>query len=266
MGTWVKGFLVGLLVSAGYARADGGFHIFTDLQGRSIAAKVFHVDTQRNLVELVLENGRHTKVAPTVFTEADQAYIRDCAIGEAFMASSGLRFSGEKVVIEDWSESGGTGINREFEKVVYKCNFKNGSTVAFDNVEVEYCVFWEQEYPEASGERREELDYSGRHQIDRLDPRAEVEFQTTPVTLVYQYLQGGYYYSNGATGKQSSKMKGVWLKAYLTTASGETYIREFCEPSTVMKYQVWKAPALKEKAANDEPSSQKKKGKKKKKQ
>ncbi|VGO11547.1 hypothetical protein PDESU_00092 [Pontiella desulfatans] len=251
--------LLGVVFCGSIAQGTSKLHIFTSQQGQVVSARIIQVDSQRGLVELELENKQRKKVKPTVFIESDQAYIRDWAIGQAFMASSGFRFKGEKKVIEDWSESGGIGVNREFEKVVYICDLKNGSAYTFENIEVEYCVYWEQEYPEASGERKERLDYSGRNSINSVAPRTAVAVQTDPVTLVYQYLAGGYYYSNGATGKQSSKMKGVWLKAKLTTESGETFVRDFCEPASVMKQQVWKAPPK----AEVETSSGKKKRKKK---
>jgi hypothetical protein len=243
-------------------QAKDGLHIFTDRQDRVVSARIVNLDERRGLVELELENKRRTKVKPSIFIEKDQAYIRDWGIGQAFMASSGLRFSGEKEVIEDWSDSPGTGINQEFEKTVYNCELKNGSSVSFENVDVEYCVFWVQEVPEASGERRLEKDYSGRYAIPRMEPRSTTDFATDPVTLVYQHLAGGYYYSNGATGKQSSKMKGVWLRVSMTTKSGETYTREFCEPTGVMKHQVWKAPP--EISPEESPPEKKKKSKKKK--
>ncbi|VGO21101.1 hypothetical protein [Pontiella sulfatireligans] len=248
---------------------EGDLHIFTDLQDRVVSARIVRMDEMRGMLELELENKRRVKVKPSVFTEEDQAYIHEWCVCQAFLMSTGLRFSGEKKVIEDWSESGGVGINREFEKVVYTCELKNGSPTVFENVEVEYCVYWVQEIPQVNGEKRIEADYSGRYEIAQLEPRACANFQTDPVTLVYQYLQGGYSYRDGAPGKQSSKMKGVWLKVSMMTPSGKKVIREFCEPSDVMKRQVWKERVPDVVASVDgkkKKSRKKKQGKKKKNQ
>jgi hypothetical protein len=238
-----------------------GFHIFTDLQDRVVTAKIINVDDQRGLVELEMENKRRVKVGPSVFIEKDQDYIRNWRLCESFLSSSGLRFEGEKKVVEDWSENSG-GINREFEKVVYNCTFRNGSSTEFTDLAVDYCVYWEQEVGgKGGGEERMEKDFSGSFQIGRLAPREAVNLATEPVVLLYQHLAGGYYYLGGQTDKQSSKMKGVWLKVSMKSKSGETVTRDFCEPSDVMKRQTWKAP---EKAPSEVAApSKKKKGKKK---
>ena len=78
------------------------------------------------------------------------------------------------------------------------------------------------------------------------------------MTLVCQYLQGGYYYREGGSDRQNSKMKGVWVKVSMTPANGKTVTREFGEPASVMKHQVWKAPDM-VKADVSEPKSNKKK-------
>jgi hypothetical protein len=257
-------FVVLVLCSSVCIGAESEYHIFTDLQDRVVTAKIINVDEQRGLVELERENKRHVKVKPSVFIEADQAYIRDWAICSRFMSSSGLRFFGEKEVVEDWSDSPGTGINREFEKNVYNCELKNGSTVAFVNIKVEYCVYWVQESQQNGEEQRLEQDYSGRYEIPRIEPRSSAKFQTTPVTLVCQSLQGGYYYREGGSDRQNSKMKGVWVKVSMTPANGKTISREFGEPASVMKHQVWKSPAKQEIKPKSSGSKKKKKKKKKK--
>jgi hypothetical protein len=154
-------FVVLVLCSSVCIGEEREYYIFTDLQDRVVTAKIVKLDEQRNLVELELENKRHVKVKPSVFIEADQAYIRDWAICSRFMSSSGLRFFGEKEVVEDWSDSPGTGINREFEKNVYNCELKNGSAVAFEDIKVEYCVYWVQETQQSGDEQRLEKTIQG---------------------------------------------------------------------------------------------------------
>jgi hypothetical protein len=258
-----KGLFVVLLLCSGICNgAESEYHIFTDLQDRVVTAKIIKMDEQRNLVELELENKRHVKVKPSVFIEADQVYIRDWKICSRFMSSSGLRFSGEKEVIEDWSDSPGRGVNREFEKNIYNCELKNGSAVAFENIKIEYCVYWVQESQKKGEEQRLEKDYSGQLKIPRIEPRSSAKFETTPVTLVCQFLQGGFYWPEGGSDRQNSKMKGVWVKVSMTPANGKTVFREFGEPASVMKHQVWKAPSKQE--TKPESSGSKKKKKKKK--
>ena len=239
--------------------ANGGFHIFTDGQGRKVTAKIIHVDSRRDVVELELENKRRKKVNPSVFIEADQIYIRDWVICNTFISSSGLRFSAEKEVVEDWSETPATGIIQEFEKNIYNCELKNGSAVAFKNIKVEYCVYWVQEIQQGGEEECLELDFSGQYDIPGIEPRATARFQTTPVILIDQSLQGGFYYAEGGSDKQDSKMKGVWVKVSMTTAAGKIVTHDFCEPSDVMKRQVWKAPKI----SKPQESKKKKKGSKK---
>ncbi len=241
-----------------------GFHAFTDTQGRAVSAKIVNFDAQRGWVELELENKQRKKVDPAVFSADDQAYIKDWSKAKSLLSTSGLRFAAEKKVVEDWSENT-TGINREFEKVVYDCVFKNGSADILTDLTVDYCVYWMQEEGDrGGGEVALEKDFSGSFTIDRLEPRGTATCATEPVVLLYQHLAGGYYYSGGQTDKQSSKMKGVWLKVSMQGPGGETVVRDFCEPADVMKRLAWKAPVRKSAAEADDSEKAGRKKKKRK--
>ena len=226
------------------AQANDDLHIFTDHQDRVVAARILKMDSRRGLVELERENKRRIKVKPSIFIEADQAYIHDWCLGQAFMTAFGLKFSGKKSVVDEWEERSGA-IKRDFKKVSYDCEFKNGSSYIFENLEVKYCVYWVQEMITRGGEDRLDKTYAGQYEISKMKSHEKVSFLTDPITLMYQHLQGSYYYSGGAPDKQSSKMKGVWLKVSITTESGDTFTRDFCEPADIMKYQVWKEVAAK---------------------
>ncbi len=221
------------------AQANDDVHIFTDQQDRVVAARIIKMDARRGLVELERKDKRRIKVNPSIFIEADQAYIRDWCLGQAFMATSSLRFSGKKRVVDEW-EKQSKGVIRDFKKVAYDCTLKNGSNHSFENITVKYCIYWVQEMITQGGEERIDKTYAGQYRIPKIAPREVVEKVTDPVTLMYQHIKGGYYYAGGAPDKQSSKMKGVWLKVSFTTESGETFTRDFCEPTSFMKQKVWK--------------------------
>lgn len=216
------------------------FRAFQSQQGQVVEARIINFDANRGLVELELRNKRRKKVKPSVFAESDQGYIRDWAQGKSFMSGSGIRFKAEKKVIKDWRESPAAGIERQFEQCVYICELKNGGMTALENLKVEYCVYWSQEYLRNGEESKKVHHLSDMAEIDKIKKQSAVTFQTSPTTLCDQSLVGGYYYSGGGPDKQDAKMKGVWVKVMLTTPSGLTFTRDFCEPAGVMKQIEWK--------------------------
>jgi hypothetical protein len=56
----------GLFAGVVCVHAGSGFHIFTDQQGRSVAAKVFHLDIQRGLAEGLSHHGERRNLCPRV--------------------------------------------------------------------------------------------------------------------------------------------------------------------------------------------------------
>jgi hypothetical protein len=91
-----------ILISASCFAAKDEFRVFTTQDDRVVSARIINVDRQRGVVELELENKRRKKVKPSVFTEADQAYIHDWNLCKTFMSSSGLRV--EYVIYFEQSE------------------------------------------------------------------------------------------------------------------------------------------------------------------
>jgi hypothetical protein len=235
-------FFWGLFVAVLCEGAQDAFHVFTDRQGRTVSARIIKVDELRGVVELELENKRRSRVKPSVFCEKDQNHIHEWNVCQTFMSSSGLRFSGERKVIEDWNESPGSGIKREYEKNIYRCELKNGSSIPYKDILVEYCMYWVQEKMADGEEVCLKRTHSARHKIPQIEPRSEVRFQTDPVVLFDQSLLPNYYWVKGGPDQQDSKMKGIWLKVSMTTPGGMTVVREFCEPSDVMNRQTWQEP------------------------
>ena len=84
-----SGALSGALLAAGFAvacSAQSGsnpaeYRQFTDNQGRTIEARVLHVQGDR--VTIQRSDGRQFTVAISIFSEADQQYIRSLAAGKA---------------------------------------------------------------------------------------------------------------------------------------------------------------------------------------
>jgi len=232
-----------LLVCMSCFGAEEKAHMFTDQQDRTVFARIIRMDERRGLVELELENKRRIKVKPSIFCEKDQVYIKSWIWINTFTSNSGLVFTGKKKTVGSGTKNGGRGVVQELEEVAYNCELKNKSALPYENIKVEYCVFWAQEtIDEEGGEVCLKQSYSGRHEIERIGPLAALKFQTDPVTLVQQRLKADYYYESGTPDRQSAKIKGVWVKVFMTTPDGKTTIRDFCEPGDVIKRQKWTAP------------------------
>lgn len=242
--------------------AEDGFRIFTDTQGRAVTAKVIKLDTRRGLVELELENRARKKVKPTVFCEADQAYLCDWQKVDEFM-SAGFKVEIEKRTVEEWTEKGS--VQRDYEKIAYEIRMRNSGTVGFEDVRVDYNIFYEQEELGYGSNALKKETVPGRKIVEMVLPQKNCVVMTDPVVIYSQHLSGGYdEYVSGAPTNQSGKMKGIWVKLYFTTPSGAEGVREICEPSNVKDHQKWEElPQPKIQQSEEDRSTQKKRKKKK---
>ena len=78
---------------------------------------------------------------------------------------------------------------------------------------------------------------TGSHPIDRLINNKPVEFETTPIKLGREKLDGGWYFKGGGEKNAKDRVAGLWFRAF--DAAGEQ-IGEYVNPTSVKTRQTWK--------------------------
>lgn len=237
----MSGIVMGLLLAGICFGGEDGVHVFTDTQNRAVSAKIINVDDLRDLVELEVGGGRRVKVKPSVFSEKDQAYIRDWNTVQTFLSSSGFKLELKKKVIETWSEKGD--VQRDFEKVLFEIVMTNRGKALLENLQVAYNVFYEQEQLNSGGQYTEKeccMDWISHPGIE---PWASATLSTQPVVVFDQHISAGYDgYVGGFPDRQEGDIKGVWVRVFLSTPSGLSAVREFKSPENLNNHCVWKEP------------------------
>jgi len=234
--------IAGAVILACAARADDAFRVF-DAQGRMVEAKVLHVDFQRGTVELELRGGQKKKVKPSIFSKEDQQYIMDFGAIQEFR-SSRLKVELEKKTLDKRREMLGSqsAIRRDTDVLCYEVKVLNRTAVRFDDLEVQYNIFYEQEELTPGASIAKDLSSKGSEKLV-LDKQKSKVFQTGPYEVYNQRLAGGYDgYVGGAPTNQSGKSKGIWLKLYLKTKSGQTAVKDVANPKTAISQYTWQSP------------------------
>ena len=93
MGRHSLGFAV--LFMAGVACADT-YRTFTDVKGREINAKIISYDAAKGRIEVERKDGNCVWVAPAIFSDADQAYIKQWIEADLMLSENTLRISFKK--------------------------------------------------------------------------------------------------------------------------------------------------------------------------
>ncbi|MBN2162382.1 MAG: hypothetical protein JXR25_15405 [Pontiellaceae bacterium] len=159
-------FLIGALFVASHVYAD--IRIFTAPGGKTVEAEIVDYDARSGLVQLKRKDGKELKVKPCIFVEADQRYIKNWMKAQTVLADQSLRINSSKKVIKEWKvpeskDLSFTSGNKEedivfntidYQSVAYEFTFKNAASNPIKDVELEYCIYYEQS-PATSGKSPE---------------------------------------------------------------------------------------------------------------
>ncbi|MBN2162838.1 MAG: tetratricopeptide repeat protein [Pontiellaceae bacterium] len=232
------------LLLAGVVCADT-FRTFTDVKGREIHAKIISFDAMKGKLEVEREDGNCVWVAPAIFSEADQAYIKKWIEADLMLSKNTLRISfkkkSESVDAKPDSESD------EFDgaAVHFEVTVNNRSKQPIENLEIEYRYFIT-----VDDKERGELQriVPGSTVIERIDPSASITFSTKPVTFGERIRSVAVYdVSRRLSGYDEKtisdeELEGVWLKICGPDLEGEPVVRDVFYPADMEGEVAWGEP------------------------
>jgi len=223
------------------AQAGKQYRDFTDTQGRIIRGCVKAYDARKKLVTIERDNRKTARVPITVFSEADQRYIRDWQVAQLFMSVSGFKVDLKKKVIRKWTETGDA--RRDYEKVIYEVICANRGETPMKNLRIAYNIFYEQEKLFNSGQVTEKECGTGRIPAKGIEGHSKAVFSTKPIVVYAQRLLDGYDgYVGGLPERQRGEVKGIVVRVTLILPSGMKATRVFCSPSDLKSRYAWQEP------------------------
>ncbi len=180
---------------------------FTDAQGRKLDAELVSVSGNQATLKRA-SDGRTFTVATTAFSQADQKFMAD-------FASSNVKYDFEvrytkKKLGEVKQKRNNT--TYETETWAYKVDLRNLSSGSVSDLRVDYWCFRREDGGKGRGAAR--MESSGSTKIEAIPRSASVTFDTSPVDINKQTLDGGFYYADGSKGQQADGMGGMVVRVF----------------------------------------------------
>ncbi len=211
------------------------FRTFTDQQGRQMQAKVNQVSGGDVFIER--RDGLATKVSIALFSEEDQAYIRQWAVNHALQNGAiEVRFSDEE---SDKTTLSSGGIKTTKYDAHYEVILKNTTDDAIGNIRVEYLMLKFVDEMAAKKRSAGEIERKkGKVHLEQLPGRSEKRLATDSFSMRETELEPGWVWSGNEAGKardSEDRLEGIWVKVYV----GEMLALEEARPKSLIRKEVW---------------------------
>ena len=136
----------------------------------------------------------------------------------------------------DSSKSRDSNSTTRSTEIAYSVAVSSRAFKELQNVTVKYNIYYADSQLGSSAEPAIRTS-SGSHVFPSLLTNKEQTFSTKPIKLESASLDGGWYFTSGASNLSKDKVVGIWLKAF---DSAGKQIGEYVNPSSVPKKRTWK--------------------------
>lgn len=228
---FLTGIFVMLCAAAPLHSASLTFRTFTDVEGRTIEAEVLEAD--KTVVQIRRDDGRVFELNRSRLIEADQQFIDEWIRKRAF-AFGDLEVSAWRV--RKGAERSETKSTKDFvEEWCYTVSISNKSRADFNNLSVDYRVYYREDSIRKS-DKKPPLQYdAGRIQIGRLASRNEVQLDTSVIALDVSQLKIGWKHRGTGKRRTEDSLEGIWLRIF----SDGDLVKEYSNPTDLPRRQSW---------------------------
>ncbi len=183
----------------------------------------------------------------SIFSEADQSYIKEWLSVQDFLSNSKLRISVVK-------KQGKTPKSRNKSQRAkppchYEIRLMPSKGTSFEAIRIEYCMYVNMN--RSRGEDTLSITSGGMDKVHLVAGTRQIE-KTKEIRLFRNYeakeeisynVYGGFSSTTTSYYKTSeSYLKGIQVRVYLKTPSGNEFMREISEPASLAKKYEWKKP------------------------
>ncbi len=153
----------------------------------------------------------------------------------AFAQLQDVQITATKKKLDEQKSRGGGPITVTTKEIVYSVTVQNKRFKMMPEVQVKYMIFLSDEQG-GTTDKAVASSHKGSETLANLASNASASFETKPVKLTTEELDGGWAYTTGASGRARDKVNGIWIRAY---ADGKI-IGEYANPTTISKKNDWK--------------------------
>ncbi len=220
---------------------------FTDTQGRTIRGCIKAYDATKKSVKFERENKRPADVPISIFSEADQEYIKKWNNQNSIRSTSKFTISCDRRSVKNWTkEQFGTitysdgSVEHDqvtgkafFKETAYEIGFANRNSHAVTDLLLEYCIYYEQQV-EGSKEAKPGILF-GSLPIDKLDKGERREILTDSVVIFKDEKDASFINARVLKGS----VIGIAMRLYLKEGDEKILIREMAVPDNVTVKHKW---------------------------
>ncbi len=249
-----------LMAMVSGVRAATQYRDFTSAEGKTIRGCIKAYDPAKKMVTIERDNRKTAKVPVGVFSEADQAYIRDWEVLRCFMTDRFFKISAKRKRRDNEADSSTSRLQtesgsfqsekkREVEDTHYEILLGNRSASEMKGLEIKYCIYYEQEERRNDKEVCSQGVYCGKLPAFSMASRGGKTIQTEAVSIFAEELPPGWSYGN-ESGRSSvdtvqrGDVHGIWIRVHLNLPSGQKGMREFCYPDSLSNSRAWVSSSI----------------------
>ena len=135
----------------------------------------------------------------------------------------------------------GIGVLDTQEVVAYEVLLKNYSKYSFEDIFIDYKIFYEDEKFNKITRKKETLVESrnGSYSIQNLLSQSEKVFDTSEVVLIKSEFNSDYYLHRGGNPNTRDSLIGIWVKVSIKDKDKNTYTRNFSAPLSIQEKYTW---------------------------
>ncbi len=238
----MKGLLVVIFLAAQVCgvHAAKQYRDFMDTKGRTIRGCVQAFDKRTGTVTFERDNHRTSKVPITIFSDADQNYIKEWECSKQFLSDTKFKISAQRKKAKDKDASYSSSITSEkVELMGYEVVLENCSATPLKNIEVEYCIYYEQDEIRKHKQYVAEGVFCGSFPRGTFPPKTKMEKMTKTVKIYKKELDSGWIYTSDIKNVQKGRVRGIWIRVYMNLSSGEKLTRNYCLPDSLNNSKAW---------------------------
>lgn len=233
--------LVAVLLLFGLTVSAGEYRDFLSADGKAIRAKILRYDAKSQKVTLERDNRKTATVPLVALSSEDQTYILQWEFNKVFLSESSFKIKAKRKEVKDKENSySGYNTSAKVENTAYAITLDNKSTSSLKGLELNYCIYYEQEQSKRGGKTADEEGVRcGTLVVDTLRPKSSTELMTDPVSVYTRELDADWIYTSGAKNKITGKVRGIWVRVSMKTEGGDVITRDFCMPDSLSNSQRW---------------------------
>ncbi len=247
----MKGFVLAAAVwSIAMVTFGGGMVQYRDFlshDGKAIRGRVLRYDARSRKVTIERDNRKVFTVPIYAFSDEDQTYILEWEFNKVFLSDSSFRIEAKRKKMDtkkegsDYDYYGDSIDSKKVETFGYELLLQNRSSSTLKGLEVEYCIYYEQETSGRGKTADEEGVRHGTLDVGSLGPKAKRTLTTEPVSIYTYELDADWSYVDGRDNKITGKVRGLWVKVHMKNEEGKVITRDFCMPDSLSNSMAWAA-------------------------